>query len=117
MGLLKLFERVAIQQISALQKVSEAALRQLEQESKRIVALEQRERDLIGQWEGAKLDWVVERDRADALEQRERESRLGEAEWWMKRPEFRMDHAKDQCHSTAGRCACCARIAELRAGR
>ena len=37
------------------------------------MALGQRERDLIGQWEGAKLDWVVERDRADALEQRERD--------------------------------------------
>jgi len=42
-------------------------------------------------------------------------ARLEEAKWWMGRVEFRLDHAKDQCHSVAGRCACCGRIAELEA--
>jgi hypothetical protein len=41
-------------------------------------ALEQQYDRMVGQWEGAKLDWVVEHDRADALEQRERELRLDE---------------------------------------
>ena len=75
---------------------------------KRTVALEQRERDLIGQWEGAKLDWVVERDRADKMEQ---------AHAW-ELLKARLEEAKLQlqehyCNSVICTCPLSKRIADL----
>src|ERR1700691_4681258 len=38
---------------------------------------------------------------ASSLQEATRQARLEEAKWWHDRA--RMDHAKDQCHSVAGR--------------